>query len=147
MKTRVDPSNIVYPFPHNVMSSDIPGYGGPGWGANVWNSPDSGSYLKADWSVYNADRPDLVSIGAMRHYCMTFGGGSGSIYVDGISIATGSLSASANANIIRLNHHNNDTGYGNNRFACGTLRDARIYKSILTQAQILQIVAMGPAKS
>lgn len=147
MKTRVNPSYFVYPFPHNVMSADIPGSGGPGWGANVWNAPDSGAYLKADWSVYNADRPDLVSIGVMRHYCLTFGGGSGTIYVDGISIATGPLGDTSNTNIIRLNHHNNDSAYGNNRFACGTLRDARIYKSILTQSQILQIVAMGPAKS
>jgi hypothetical protein len=150
------PAYGLQPFPPNAVSGDVPGLGGFGIGADVWTDGlPPGTLTRAALGIESGvgvttgfhSLPVPFTPSARHFVAAVEDTGSVTVYVDGAVLAASSsnLPPPVSPTPLHLGCHNDDTGYASTRFFKGTIRDARIFKSLLTTRQIAALYQSGPA--
>ncbi len=149
-------AHALQPYPPNAVSGDVPSLGGYGIGVDVWTdglppgvssqaalAVESGVGLSAGFHSLPAPFTPLA-----RHLVAAVeDAGSVTVYVDGtvFAVQTADGPPPASPTPLHLGCHNDDTGYATKRFFEGKIRDVRIFRSLLTAAQIAALYQSGPA--
>jgi hypothetical protein len=156
---RADETSItgpLQPYPSNAFGDDIPAEFGYGVGLNVWTDGTPGSALTVEGidacvpgAAFPVDCsiPGNVTFSAGVEYFITVAvtAAGAQIYVNGAQYATATTTSLAtDATQFWLGQHNNDTSYANKRFYDGGIRDVRVYKRQLSDAEILALYTAGP---
>ncbi len=140
--------HAIQPYPPNAVSGDVAGQFGFGIGLNVWTDGTQGSALAAEnvgYQFSNGGSP--FTAGVEYFVAAAIDTATATLYVDGQVIGTANTTAPGPSGTtpLRLGYHNEDTGYGTKRFYSGRMRDVRVYKRVLTGAEIAALYATGPA--
>ena len=129
-------------FPTNIVSGDRRNFGGHGIGANVF--PD-GSHLwievQSEGNAFHLVPGNHFTAGQWAHVALVITPGNAKTYVNGAlvdnySYPQGAMDADA---FFRIGRHNEDTGYGNQRFFQGAIDEVSTYNRALGAAEILAI--------
>ena len=138
------------PFPPDAVSGDVPAAGGFGLGLDVWTDGGGGRAIAVETGA-NADvafhtEPGAFASGDRHFFALVIGAGGAEIWVDGAldSQVSDDVPPAATPAPLHLGCHNDDPGSGSKRFFEGRLRDVRIYKRELGDAEIAQLFANGP---
>ncbi|HET9531724.1 MAG TPA: LamG-like jellyroll fold domain-containing protein, partial [Blastocatellia bacterium] len=126
-------------FPANVASNDRPGFGGHGFGVNVFTS---GSQMKVEYQQGERVVPGvLFTAGQWYHVAVVYTTGNLKVYVDGQQVDDFSYGQGAldGDNIIRIGFHNNDAGTGSRRFFKGLIDEASVYSRALSASEVQNI--------
>lgn len=134
--------SIMHPighFPNNVISNDIPFYGGHGFGLNKWISNGGGCEIFGE--IHGESTPYVNYSNYNNEWVFistTYESGILKIYVNGQLFYTNTYTQEIidSANTVRIGKHNDDTLYGTNRFFKGRIADVRIWNKVLTQTEI-----------
>ena len=139
-------SHGITPFPPNAVSGDAPGQFGYGLGLDVWSG---GSALAVEDVGYTfqgvAGAP--FAVGIEYFVAAAIGATTAIVYVDGqyVGQAAPMVPGATPATTLSLGVHNQDPAYGTKRFYAGRMRDVRVYKRVLTAADVAMLRAAGPA--
>ncbi|MBL7815006.1 MAG: choice-of-anchor D domain-containing protein [Saprospiraceae bacterium] len=123
-------------FPNNVISTDVPGSYGRGFGVNLTSSA-SGIVLE----YHNGFRYINYSFtsGTWYHVAVVYTSSNIKTYVDGSVIDNVNVSNNATNAVVVIGKHNDDGAYGTRRFFNGALDDIRIWNTARTCDQISQL--------
>jgi hypothetical protein len=139
----------IVPFPTNAVSGDVAGSFGYGIGLNVWTDGTPGSALGVENVGYSFTNNGAQFVSGTEYFvAAAIGATTAQIYVNALLVGTMNATAPAAAatTTLRLGVHNGDTNYETKRFFKGRLRDVRIFKRVLTAAEVAQLYAAGPVK-
>jgi hypothetical protein len=131
-------------FPNNVVSTDIPGSYGMGFGVNVW---PSGSQLKVEY--HNGFRAiPGVGFAADRwaHVAVVYLPGEIRTYVNGVRVDTFtgfSQSLISAPRWFRVGFHNHDPAHGSRGFFSGLIDELSVYRRALQDGEIKAIHRAG----
>jgi hypothetical protein len=140
------------PFPSNAVSGDIPYLGGYGIGINVWTDGDAGSGLGVERGVSASGFVGFTTVGSFvadteYFLAVTETATTATVYLGGALMTSfeADVPADGTPTLLYLGCHNQDTGYDSKRFFNGRLRDVRVYKRVLSAAEVERLNADGPA--
>jgi hypothetical protein len=140
----------VVPFPPNAVSGDVPGQYGYGIGLNVWTDGTPGSALGVENVGYTFTNDGGAFVSGTEYFiATTISSGAAQVYVNArlVGQAVPTQPGAAATTTLRLGLHNDDTNYGTKRFFKGRLRDVRVYKRVITAAEVQALFTKGPATS
>ncbi|MFZ2898546.1 MAG: LamG-like jellyroll fold domain-containing protein, partial [Saprospiraceae bacterium] len=123
-------------YPNNVLSNDLPGNHGHGFGANV-NSLINQITIEYENGFRIIDNAGL-STNTWQHIAVVYTSGNVKTYVNGALIDNFNYSqATLNAaGSFWIGKHNDDGGYGTRRFYKGQVDEVRVWHRALTQQEI-----------
>jgi len=133
-------------FPSNVISNDLPGHSGYGFGVNVWSD---GSQMKLEcpgggWRIIPGVN---FSAGIWNYVAVVYTKGNVKSYVNGQLVDDFSYSQTVDVsshNYVWIGLHNQDySTYGTRRYFSGTIDEVRIYNITLTQQEIQTDMGSG----
>jgi hypothetical protein len=146
-------NDVCYdPFTSNGVSADVAGSSGYGFGINVWTDGVPGSGLTVETGQVGCTNGGFTTVGsfvANQEYfvVLALADTRATLYVDAAPIA--SLPASpppaASPTLLQLGCVNGSAPVGSKRFFDGRMRDVRVYKRVLTAAEVQQLYASGPS--
>jgi hypothetical protein len=146
---RNDPHNGGgYPVaPGDIFSNDIPGSGGLGIFAHVWESSSGvGDAIGDTRALTPYPVTGLLHYPGNTFLVTTVVGPAFDIcYLNGVEIARAVHSGITDvATTFRLGYHNNDPTYGTSRFFKGRIQDVRIFGRALDPTEVMALAAAGP---
>lgn len=123
-------------YPNNVLSNDLPGNHGHGFGANV-NSLINQITIEYENGFRIIDNAGL-STNTWQHIALVYTSGNVKTYVNGALIDNFNYSqATLNAaGSFWIGKHNDDGSYGTRRFYKGQVDEVRVWHRALTQQEI-----------
>jgi len=150
------PAYALQPYPPNAVSGDVPSLGGYALGLDVWVdglppgvSSQAGLAVEtgAGAAVAFHSLPGAFAPGVRHLVASVVDAASATLYVDGTLFAptTADTPPADSPTPLHLGCHNDDTGYATKRFFKGAMRDVRIYRRLLTPADIAALYGDGPA--
>ncbi|GAA4318703.1 hypothetical protein GCM10023184_03070 [Flaviaesturariibacter amylovorans] len=136
IKPELRPEGNVF-YPNNVLSSDIPGRHGLGFGANVYNG---GSRIVIEYKngFREIMNPAGLVAGQWIHIAVVYNNGNVKTYVNGSQVDNFDYTQAAlNGNTdMRIGKHNDDGGYGTRRFFRGAIDEVRVWNRALCADEI-----------
>ncbi|WP_276132624.1 choice-of-anchor L domain-containing protein [Polluticoccus soli] len=136
VKPELRPEGDVF-YPNNVLSNDLPGNYGLGFGVNVYNG---GSRIVIEYKngfheILNA--PGIVA-DQWSHVAVVYNLGNFKVFVNGTEVASINHAAVALNNTVHMHigKHNDDAGYGTRRFFKGAIDEVRVWNRALCSAEI-----------
>jgi streptogramin lyase len=127
-------------FPNNAISNDNPGFGGHGFGVNVWST---GSQLQVEIPSSTAAIRPIPGVSFVAdhwyHVAVVYTTGNFKVYVNGALVGNVSYTEGSQngVNFIRIGKHNDDSAtYGTRRFFNGFIDDVNIWNVARSQADI-----------
>ncbi|RYZ56040.1 MAG: HYR domain-containing protein [Sphingobacteriales bacterium] len=124
-------------YPNNILSNDVPGQHGLGFGANVYGG---GSRIVVEYKngFREIMNPAGLVAGQWVHIAVVYNYGNVKTYVNGVMVDDHSYpQATLNGNTnMNIGKHNDDGGYGTRRFFKGSIDEVRVWNRALCSAEI-----------
>lgn len=125
--------SVFTEFPNNVISTDIPGAHGRGFGVNIV-SGSSGIALE----YHNGFRYINYAFtpGQWYHVAVVYTASNIKTYVNAVLVDDLNVSNSGSNGMLQIGKHNTDGAYGTRRFFKGSIDEIRIWNKALCVAEI-----------
>lgn len=125
--------SVFTQFPNNVISTDIPGAYGRGFGVNVV-SGSSGIALE----YHNGFRYINYAFtpGQWYHVAVVYTASNIKTYVNAVLVDDLNVSNSGSNGMLQIGKHNTDGAYGTRRFFKGSIDEIRVWNKALCVAEI-----------
>ncbi|MBL7796610.1 MAG: HYR domain-containing protein, partial [Saprospiraceae bacterium] len=132
-------------FPNMILSDDIPGFHGRGFGVVVLNSGVSGILLEYISGFKTISYPFVA--GNWYHVSVVYTPSSIVTYVNGAIVdnfaVANSPSVLGGTRTLKIGKHNDDVTYGTRRFFSGGLDEIRVWNVARSQAEIQADMSYG----
>ena len=137
----------INPFPPNAASGDVPGSYGFGIGLDVWSGGSALGVENVGYDFSNVGGTQFM-VAVEYFVAATIGATMAEVYVDGQPVGQGPTKTPGTTpgTVLSLGFHNTDPLYGTKRFYAGRMRDVRVFKRVLSSAEVATLYSEGPAK-
>ena len=129
-------------FPNNVLSNDLPGNFGLGFGVNIYTSGASTvSMLTIEYKNGFRYLTNLAGLtaGVWTHIALVYNYGNVKTYINGVLVDDFNYtqqSLNANTTYMHIGKHNDDGSYSTRRFFKGAIDEVRVWNRALCSSEI-----------